>query len=241
MPRTLTALFRRDPSKDRPGGTTAFEGYRILWPDGRPVAVGLDAFCTQGQRLLGLGRHLGGRPERLIRLTCFPLGGPDDGLNRLPGHRVRRLFIERRGNVGRLHFMDGTPTALVFDLGKDEPEVLHWVGLSGLNEGERLWFDLMAAPLLSPDRPADAAAVRVEQVPTTAERVVDASPRGLPFDESRGSPDRGSTHVSVNGGCAVRSAERAADVQAPAGTTAAAEPQSPHRPDTAACPPEVAS
>jgi hypothetical protein len=241
MPRTLTALFRRDPSKDCLAGAVVCEGYRIFWPDGRPAAVGLDAFCTQGQRLLGLGRHLKGRQERLIRLTCFPLSGPDGDLNRLPGHRVRRLFIERRGNVGRLHFMDGTPTALVFDLGKDEPEVLHWVGLSGLKEGERLWFDLMTAPLPSPDPTADAAAVRREQVPTTAERVVDASPRGVPFDVSRGSPDRGSTHVAVGGDCAVRSVGSAAEVQAPVGTTAATEPRSPHRPDTAACPPEVAS
>jgi hypothetical protein len=145
--RTLTALFQRDRSNDRVGAGIPFEGYRILWPDGRPAAVGLDAFCTQGQRLLGLGRHLNGRPELLIRLTCFPLRGPDDDLNRMPGHRVRRLFIERRGSAGRLHFMDGTPTTLVFDLDRDEREVLDWVGLTGLDDGERLWFDLAAGPV----------------------------------------------------------------------------------------------
>ena len=55
MSRTLRILFRRDPSKDRQRGNIVFEGYEVLWPDGRPVAVGLDAFCKHGQRLLGLG------------------------------------------------------------------------------------------------------------------------------------------------------------------------------------------
>jgi hypothetical protein len=45
--------------------------------------------------------------------------------------------------------MDGTPTTLVFELEKDDPEVLSWIGLAGLNDGERLWFDLDAAPVPS--------------------------------------------------------------------------------------------
>jgi hypothetical protein len=170
MPRTIAAVFRRDPSRDCFGGPVPFEGYRILWPDGRPVAVGLSTLCGQGQRLLGLGRRLAGRQETLIRLTCFPVAGPEDGFNRLPGHRVRRFFVERRGNVGRLHFLDGTPTALIFDMEKDEPEVLYWVGLSGLGDGERLWFDLAASPLPSPGVPADEAAVSSEQGVTVAGR-----------------------------------------------------------------------
>ena len=149
MAGSLVALFRRDSSRDLLDHVGRFQGYRIYWPDGRPVTVGLEAFCLQGQRLLGLGRHLRGCQERLVRLTCFPLSGPDDDLHRLPGHRVRRLFIERRGPIGRLHFMDGTPTTLVFELEKDDPEVLSWIGLAGLNDGERLWFDLDAAPVPS--------------------------------------------------------------------------------------------
>jgi hypothetical protein len=132
-----------------------FEGYRIYWPDGGPIGTSFDAFCAVGKRLLGLGRHLEGRQERLIQLTCFPLTGRDDSLTRLPGHRVRRFYIERRGDVGRLHFLDGTPTALVFDIGRDEPRVLSWIGLDRLNDGERQWFDLGAAPLESQDPPAN--------------------------------------------------------------------------------------
>jgi hypothetical protein len=147
MSRTLTILFRRDPSKDRSREDIDYEGYEALWPDGLPVATGLDAFCRHGQRLLGLGRHLAGRRERLIQMTCFPLSGRDDDLNRLPGHRVRRFFIERTGRVGRIHFLDGTPTTTVFEMGRDEPRVLHWIGLTSMVDGERQWFDLAALPM----------------------------------------------------------------------------------------------
>ena len=101
MSRTLRILFRRDPTKDRQRGKIPFEGYQILWPDGRPVDVGLDAFCKHGQRLLGLGRALAGCKERLIDLFCFPLRGRDDDLTRIPGHRVRRFMLMREGSRGR--------------------------------------------------------------------------------------------------------------------------------------------
>lgn len=144
MSRTLTLLFRRDPSRDRETGMIRFEGYAPLWPDGRPVAVGLDAFCKHGQRLLGLGKHLAGCNEKLVKLVCLPLSGREDDLNRIPGYRVRRFYLMRTGLIGRLHFMDGTPTASVFELGRDDPRVIHWVGLNNLEEGEAAWFDIAA-------------------------------------------------------------------------------------------------
>jgi hypothetical protein len=144
MSRTLTLLFRRDPSRDRETGNIRFEGYAPLWPDGRPVAVGLDAFCKHGQRLLGLGKHLAGCSEKLVKLVCLPITGRDDDLNRIPGHRVRRFFIARTGSIGRVHFMDGTPTASVFELDRDDPRVIHWIGLNALEDGETLWFDIAA-------------------------------------------------------------------------------------------------
>jgi hypothetical protein len=142
MARSLTILFRRDPSRDRSQDNIHFEGYQVLWPDGRPVDIGLDAFCKHGQRLLGLGRHLAGCSERLIELLCFPLSGRDDDLTRIPGHRVRRFFLERRGSCGRIHFLDGTPTATTFELDRDEYRVLEWIGLPDMEEGEQQWMDL---------------------------------------------------------------------------------------------------
>jgi hypothetical protein len=144
MSRSLTVLFRRDPSRDRQDNQIHFEGYQLFWPDGQPVAVGLDAFCKHGERVLGLGRHLGKDRERLIEIICFPLGGEQDALNRLPGGRVRRFFVERQGRQGRIHFMNGTPTAIVMDLDQDEESVLQWIGLAGLPDGERQWIDLGA-------------------------------------------------------------------------------------------------
>lgn len=145
--RSLTVLFRRDPSRDRQRDDIQYEGYQVLWPDGQPVQVGLDAFCKHGQRLLGLGRHLAGRCERLLELVCYPLTSREDDLTRLPGCRVRRFCLERNGTSGRIHFLDGTPTAVVFDLHRDEWRVLEWIGLRLVGEGCRQWMDLAVRPV----------------------------------------------------------------------------------------------
>ncbi len=161
MARTLKILFRRDPSQDRQQGSIYYEGYQPLWPDGRPIAVGLNAFCKHGQRLLGLGRYLNGYSERLIDLICFPLRSLDDHLTRLPGHRVRRFFVQRTGSQGRIHFLDGTPTEVVFEMGRDEPRVLHWIGLPRLRDGQRQWIDLAARlgelPAEAPEQASEVA------------------------------------------------------------------------------------
>lgn len=147
MSRSLRMLFRRDPVRDRVEEGIRYEGYDFAWPDGRPVAVGLTAFCKHGQRLLGLGRHLAGSRERLVDLLLFPLADAEAALTRLPGHRVRRFALEREGRQGRLYFFDGTPTTVIFDLDRDEEAVLHWTGLPSLRDGERQWFDLAARPV----------------------------------------------------------------------------------------------
>jgi hypothetical protein len=144
MHRTLTVLFRRDQERDGMRGPIHVEGYQILWPDGRAVDVGLKAFCKHGLRLLGLKGCLNGRSERLVELLCFPLTGRDAHLTRLPGHRIRRFCLARSGASGRLHFLNGSPTDVVFDLDRDDPTVLAWIGLRALQDGERQWLDLGA-------------------------------------------------------------------------------------------------
>lgn len=162
MSRTLTVHFRRDPSRDRLSDSIHFEGYQAYWPDGRKVAVGLDAFCKHGQRLLGLGRYLKGCSEKPIKIVCLPLESIDDPLHRIPGHRVRRFFLERTGNLGRIHFLDGTPTTVTFEIGRDEPRVLQWIGLNNLEDGQRQWLDLMATELETPVPPVRSRLVPCE-------------------------------------------------------------------------------
>jgi hypothetical protein len=145
MARTLRVIFRRDPGKDRSREQVDYEGYKVLWPDGRPVDCALDAFCRHGQRLLGLGRHLQGCTERLVDLMFFPLKDRDDDLVRIKGCRVRRFFLKRQGRQGRVHFLDGTPTAIVFYLDDEEP-VVNWCGLPEIPDGGDQWFDLAARP-----------------------------------------------------------------------------------------------
>jgi hypothetical protein len=144
MSRTLTLLFRRDPSRDRQTDKIHFEGYQPLWPDGRPVSVGVDVLCKHGQRLLGLGKCLAGCQEKLVKMVLFPLRGIDDDLNRIPGYRVRRFYLAMTGAIARLHFMDGTPTVATFDVYQDDPRILRWLGLTELGDGEVLWLDLAA-------------------------------------------------------------------------------------------------
>jgi hypothetical protein len=147
MPRVLTVLFRRDPERDQLRGEVPFEGYQISWPDGRAVDVGLNAFCKHGLRLLGLKDGRNGESARLVELICFPVTGRDANLTRLPGHRIRRFCLVRQGRRGRLHFLNDFPTEVVFDLDRDDPAVLAWIGLSALPKGERQWLDLAARDL----------------------------------------------------------------------------------------------
>ena len=144
MHRTLTLLFRRDQERDGKHGDIPVEGYQISWPDGRAVAIGLNAFCKHGLRLLGLKGSPNGCPERLVELICFPVADRDANLTRQPGHRIRRFCLARSGALGRLHFLDGSPTDAVFDLDRDDPAVLAWIGLPALQDGERQWLDLAA-------------------------------------------------------------------------------------------------
>jgi len=146
MLRTLIVMFRRDPSRDHQQERIRFEGYQVYWPDGRAVNVGLDAFCIHGQRLLGLGKHLRGCSERQVELVCVPVPDREADMTRLPGARVRRFLLQRSGLQGRIHFLDGTPTAAVFDLETDEDRVLHWIGLPWIKDGEGQWLDVAARP-----------------------------------------------------------------------------------------------
>jgi hypothetical protein len=164
MHRTLTVLFRRDPERDGMRGEIPVEGYQISWPDGRAVAVGLKAFCKHGLRLLALKGCLKGCSERLVELSCFPVSDRDANLTRRPGYRIRRFCLARCGALGRLHFLDGSPTEVVFDLDRDDPEVLAWIGLPALPEGERQWLDMAARSLDAGAVPAGLQTSRGNEV-----------------------------------------------------------------------------
>lgn len=147
MPHTLTVLFSRQHSFDTTHNSIPMEGYTLRWPDGRLVEVGLHAFCAKGLRFLGLGKYMGSSSEVLIQLTAFPVACRDSDMHRVPGSRVRRMYIERQGECGRLHFMDGTPTAIEFQRGRDEPAVVAWAQLDQLDDGEQQWLDIAAMPM----------------------------------------------------------------------------------------------
>lgn len=170
MPRTLQVLFRRNPANDRTENDIHFEGYEFRWPDGSLVEVGgFDAFCKVGQKVLGLGRHLAGCGERLVDMILMPVADPEVPISRAPGQRVRRFYLECTGRQGRVHFMDGTPTAIVFDKAYDELRILQWIGLATLKDGERFWFDITARPAAVPT-PAGAESPAFAALPAPANR-----------------------------------------------------------------------
>ena len=111
-----------------------------------PCGVELFHF-DRGQRLLGLDRLPEDTPERLVEILCFPIDDPDRPITRLPGRRARRFFLHRSGPHGRLHFVDGTATAVDFVIGRDEPRVVEWIGLPDVPDNARLCLDLAARPL----------------------------------------------------------------------------------------------
>ena len=147
MHRTLNILYRRDPSRDRQVDQVQYEGYQFLWPDGRPMRVGMDAFCKHGQRMFSLGRHMEGRREQLVEMICVPIADRNAPMTRFPGRRVRRFQLQRHGPLGKVYLLDGSPTTLVFNLDSDEVAVLNWIGLPNLRDGDSQWFDLATRTL----------------------------------------------------------------------------------------------
>ncbi len=59
----ITVRFRRDAMRDRRREDRPVAGYRMFWPDGREVDMGLEAFCRYGERLLGLDWYLTGASD----------------------------------------------------------------------------------------------------------------------------------------------------------------------------------
>ena len=149
LARSLQVVLRRDPSWDRQETNISLEGYQFLWLDGRPAATCLNALCKHGQRLLNLKRHLADCKECRLELLWVPQQDRERSMTRLSGFRVRRLCLRRQGRQGRIHFLDRTPTILVFDLDHDEEAVLEWVGLRAMRDDEEQWFDLAARPVIA--------------------------------------------------------------------------------------------
>ena len=103
--------------------------------------------ASAAERLIGLDRHMIGHEARLIKMICAPVQSENDNIVRVAGHRVRRFFLERKDRLGRLYFMNGTATETVFDLDRDDPQILDWIGLTLLDDGDRQWLDLVARPV----------------------------------------------------------------------------------------------
>lgn len=143
--RELLVRFQRDPAGDCCRDGLAFRGFRFFWPDGRPLRTGLSRLCGVGTALF-FGRRRPVPDECLLRLCCAATSEDAPPRRPAPGVRVLRLYLQREGSRGVLHFHNGLRTEVVFEDGVDEPRVLRWVGMDGLADGGRVWLDLFALP-----------------------------------------------------------------------------------------------
>lgn len=140
-PVALVVLFQRKPERDRAEKGISFAGYEILWPDGQPVTLGLERFCSQGTRLLlGRARDL---ERALLRVTMHPVESLKSALTRPgPGIRCRRFYALREHNEIRFYFFTGDRTEITFDDQDDDPRVLDWLHAKYIHAGAPFWFDL---------------------------------------------------------------------------------------------------
>ncbi|HVS36247.1 MAG TPA: hypothetical protein VMS17_11820 [Gemmataceae bacterium] len=140
--RKESVVFRRNDSKDEQIGGIEYTGYDVFWPSGRRVrGLAFDRFCKIGVRYL-LGRE---KPEiAAVDVYFLPLPHRDVLLPRVPGCRLRVLYLERTGSQLKLFLSDDTPTDIVFDLERDEERVLTWLGARQAADGGRQWFGFYA-------------------------------------------------------------------------------------------------
>jgi hypothetical protein len=144
-PTELLVFLRRRQELDQRNNRIVFTGFDICHPDGRPVSVSMHRFCQQGTRLLwGRARQV---DRALVRITLFPVAELEAALTR-PGRgvRCRRFYALRKADEIRLHFLDGTPTEMVFHDRSDDPAVLYWLRADHIRSGIPFWFDLACTP-----------------------------------------------------------------------------------------------
>lgn len=140
--RKLSVVFRRNESKDEQVGKVEYTGYDAYWPTGYRIrGLAFDRFCKIGVRYL-LGRE---KPQSAdVDVYFVPLPHRGALLPRVPGFRLRVLYLERLADEFRLFLSDETPTEIAFDLHRDERAVLNWIGARSIADGGRQWFALYA-------------------------------------------------------------------------------------------------
>jgi hypothetical protein len=154
----VTVVFQRRTGRDESNDGVDYLGYDILWPDGQPVRLGLRRFCQIGSRIL-VGRGFDG-DRAMVRISIYHVAGREAPLTR-PGRgiRCRRLYALHGPDSIRFHFLDGTPTEVVFDPHADERRVLSWIQAEHMRPGEPYWFDLASQTVEEPCPAVPAEAV----------------------------------------------------------------------------------
>lgn len=142
--RTITVQFKRNENFDTQKENIEYSGFDFFWQDGTPIKTGLDKFCQKGIKLF-LGKNGLNQPNQLLEITVLPINSKDDPLPKT-NCRSRRFYIKRENKKGIIHFMNNTPTDIIFNEEIDEPEVLNWIGLTPELK-DVAWFDVVVKPV----------------------------------------------------------------------------------------------
>jgi hypothetical protein len=140
MHKTITVQFKRNENYDAQKENIEYSGFDFLWQNGTPIKTGLDKFCQRGIKLF-LGKNGLNQPNQLLELTVISINSENDPLPKT-NCRSRRFYIKRENEKGIIHFMNGTPTDVIFNEEIDEPEVLNWIGLTPKLKNIA-WFDMV--------------------------------------------------------------------------------------------------
>lgn len=112
---------------------------RFSWPNGSPIPLSFNNLCIIGLKTLFKKREIVDGPIKIIMHDILNI---DEPVTRIDNIRGRRFFITTENNKAYFWLCNGIKTDLLFDLEKEEQEILNW--LLPPKEGQTKWFDLIA-------------------------------------------------------------------------------------------------
>ena len=112
---------------------------KFCWPDGSPIPLSFNNLCIIGLKTLFKKREIVDGPIKIIMCDVQNIDKPVTRINNIRG---RRFFMTTENKKSYFWLCNGIKTDLLFDLEKEEQEILDW--LLPPQEGETKWFDLIA-------------------------------------------------------------------------------------------------
>jgi len=112
---------------------------KFCWLDGSQIPLSFNNLCIIGLKTLFKKREIVDGPIKIIICDVENIDQPVTKINNIRG---RRFFMTTENNEAYFWLCNGIKTDLLFNLEKEEQEILDW--LLPPQEGKTKWFDLIA-------------------------------------------------------------------------------------------------